>query len=280
MNVVITGSSGLIGSGLSAELARRGHQVWAISRTPVSGLPGVHPVVADLSVASLPAGLPDTADVVVHLAQSARHREFPAHAMDVFHVNVASTAALLDWSRRVGVRQFILASSGNVGGGHRVPSYYRASKQSAELLAASYASVFQVLATRFFFVYGRGQKRGMLVPRLVDSVQTDGRIPLAGCNGPRLNPVHVDDAVSAVARAIDVNATGVIDIAGPEVLTVRAMAETIAQHMGRTAHFDFDASATAEDLVGDITDMSTRLVAPRRVFAEGVAELIPSSLRA
>ena len=177
------------------------HEVWAVARKPLS--PSPHPSITwlqwDLNHPALPPELPAAADVVVHLAQSEHYRDFPAQAMDVFNVNVASTAMLLDWSRRAGVSQFILASSGGVGGAQRSHSYYLASKQSAESLSAGYAALFQVLVTRFFFVYGSGQKRGMLVPRLIDAVQSGDRIPLDGADGPRLNPVHVDDAVERSA---------------------------------------------------------------------------------
>ena len=269
----MTGSSGLIGSRLTPELAQRGHQVWAVSRSVGSPMPGVQPVDADLSLPSVPAGLPDSADVVVHLAQSAHYQEFPQRALDVFEVNVGSTARLLDWSRRAGVRQFILASSGGLGAATASPSFYLASKHAAELFANAYRAHFEVLILRFFFVYGRGQKPWMLVPRLIQSIRSGEPVRLAGVDGPQLNPVHVADAVRALTAAIVGRIGGCIDVAGPEVLTVRRMSETIAAQLGTAATFMSDDGAPP-DLLGDISRMTESLAGPRCSFAEGVEEML------
>ena len=276
MNVLVTGAAGMIGAHLLSELsASHVHNVWAVTRAATHHSPRerVQWCPLDLTAASWDA-LPSGADVVVHLAQSPHYRSFPEHALDVFDVNVASTARLLDWARAAGVRQFILASSGGVA---QAPagsmSHYLASKHCAELLAQSYSRFFDVLMLRFFFVYGAGQKPWMLVPRLVRAIESDGEISLAGADGPRLNPVYVDDAVHAIARAIDIGAKGTIDIAGPEVLTVRAIGDTLGAQLGRRARYACDLAATPQDLIGDVAVMSSRLAPPRRSFNEGVAEM-------
>jgi nucleoside-diphosphate-sugar epimerase len=228
----------------------------------------------DLTVASWEA-LPEGVDIVVHLAQSAHYRSFPEHAIDVFNVNVASTARLLDWARARGVRQFILASSGGVSDQAPRPlSHYAASKRCAEMLAESYAAFFDVLILRFFFVYGAGQKSWMLVPRLVDAITSSREIFLVGSDGPRLNPVYVGDAVRAIERGIEGRVTGTIDVAGPDVLTVREMGDAIATRVGRTARYACDPGASAQDVIGDIRAMSARLARPQRSFRDGIAAFI------
>jgi nucleoside-diphosphate-sugar epimerase len=273
VKIVITGASGLVGRTL-VPLLRDGHEVWAISREPARGAthPAVHWITADVASPDLPGDLPTAADVVVHLAQSPHYRDFPAQALDIFNVNVASTARLLDWGRAAGIRQFILASSGAVGS--RATSYYIASKQSAELLTEHYASSFGVLVVRFFFIYGHGQKSSMLVPRLIETIRKGGSVSLAGNDGPRLNPIHVDDAAQALVRAIDLGTTGQFDVAGPEILTIRAMSEQIGARIGETPRFASDASQQATDLVGDISQMSERLGPPGLSFAAGLDRMV------
>lgn len=279
MNVLVTGATGLIGAHLTAKLNAAGHTVAAVTRGAIPDRP-----VRDLQWYSLDLAapswnaLPTGVDVIVHLAQSPHYRSFPEGAMDVFNVNVASTARLLDWAREVGVKQFILASSGGVSDVAVPPlSHYVVSKRCAELLAESYAAFFHVLILRFFFVYGTGQKPWMLVPRLVRSVASGGEITLAGTDGPRLNPVYVGDAVDAIARGIAGQASGTIDIAGPEVLTVRAMGEAIAARLRRRANYASDPGAVPRDLIGDISLMSSRLAPPRYRFTEGIAEWLPDA---
>ena len=278
MKIIVTGATGLIGRHLLPALAAT-HDVWAVSRrhgTGVNSQPGEPSTVswlsADLAVEALPAALPARADAVVHFAQSLHYREFPEQALDVFNVNVASTARLLDWSRKAGVRQFILASSGGIETGSR--NYYLASKASGELLAESYSDLFAVSVLRFFFVYGPGQKPGMLVPRLIDSIRMGGEVALVGRDGLRLNPIAVADAVQAVVAAIDGNVSGRFDIAGPEVLTLREMCETIATQLGVAPRFALDLTRVPTEIVGDIAAMSTRLRAPRCRFADGIVEML------
>lgn len=273
MKIVITGAGGLVGSRLVPALAQT-HQVWAVSRRAAEAGPaGVEWIHADLTAADLVRKLPATADVVIHLAQSPHHAEFPEGAADVFAVNVGSTARLLDWARVSGVQQFILASSGAVVLPGNERSFYAVSKQSAEMLAGCYAHLFGVVVFRFFFVYGAGQRASMLVPRLVNAVRSGIEVRLAGTDGSRLNPVHVDDVVAAIGCAVDRRITGTINVAGPDVLTVRQMSETIGRQMGLTPRFTEDGTEAA-DLSGDISALREQLLPPRCRFEQGVVSVI------
>jgi UDP-glucose 4-epimerase len=272
LRIVVTGATGLVGRQV-ATLLSADHDVWAVTRRPAFESTAIRTVIGDLAAPALPAGLPESADTIIHLAQSEHFRTFPEGAPDVFAVNVASTARLLDWAQRAGVRHFILASSGAVDHGASPASFYVASKKSAELLAQSYASALSVLVIRFFFVYGPGQRRSMLVPRLIDHVRSGTAISLAGGDGPRFNPVFVDDAARALVAAVQHQTAGLINIAGPDVLTVRAMADAIAASVGHAPRFD-ESPLAAEDLVGDISRMCAELVPPAFTFAQGVQRML------
>src|SRR5207248_610348 len=81
------------------------------------------------------------------------------------------------------------------------PSLYVATKLAAEVLADAHRALFTVIVLRPFFIYGRAQDRCMLLPRLVDSIRCGRAITLAGRDGMRFNPVHVEDAARAVVAA-------------------------------------------------------------------------------
>jgi len=278
MRIVITGASGLIGRSLLARLSAA-HEIWALSRTADFGEARARWIACDLTADRLPNDLPPQADAVIHLAQSSRFREFPEQALDVFAVNTASTALLLDWARRAGVRHFVLASSGGLGAAAAEQPYYLSSKHAAELLASSYQSIFDVLVLRFFFVYGRGQNATMLVPRLIESVRSGGVIRLPGGSGPRLNPIHVSDAVSAIEAALARRVTGTMDIAGPQEMTLKEMCENIAAKLQRRPQFQDAAQEPALNLVGDIAAMTGRLGAAAVRFTDGVADLLQETWR-
>ena len=272
MNILLTGAGGLIGRHLLTPDSP--DHIWAVARSPIAQPAKAEVIIADLADPSFIDRLPSSIDTIVHLAQSSAYRDFPAGALDVFAVNVASTARLLDWARRKGVKRFVLASAGGAGRHSATPlAYYLASKRSAELLAEGYCDHFDVVTLRFHFVYGQGQRPTMLMPRLIDSVRNGKAITLAGPDGIRITPTHVSDAARAVVSATRVSGSHVIDVGGPEVLSIKSIAEAIGRKLQRTPRYEvqFDQGA---DVVADLAAMQMRLGAPRRDLASGLDDLL------
>ncbi|SCX36173.1 Nucleoside-diphosphate-sugar epimerase [Pseudomonas sp. NFACC25] len=287
MNILISGANGLLGAHSVAQLVAR-HQVHAIVHTaPDVPLAGVNYHVLDLSQAWSPQLLPTSVDAVIHLAQSSRFREFPDQALDVFGVNVASTARLLDYAKSAGARHFILASSGGgYGAGNeafkenaQIPhpgqlGYYLGSKLCSEVLAHNYASLMNVTVLRFFFMYGKDQKRSMLVPRLIDNVMSGQAITLHGNDGIKINPIHVSDAVAALEHCLGLEGSHTFNVAGTEVLSLRDIAGIIGTAVGRDPIFNIE-EIESRNLIANIDSLSESLITPRVSFAQGILELIP-----
>lgn len=282
--VLVAGGSGLIGRRLLADLLPHGEVISIGRHDPL--IKGVTWVPHDFSEPQLPA-LPREAESVVYLAQSEHFREFPEQARDIFEVNVANVQRMLDWARISGVKRFLLASSGGVYGhgesafreddaiGPKGPlGYYLASKQCSELLAGSYADCFTVVILRFFFVFGPGQKRSMLIPRLIDSVRNGQMVLLQGEDGIRLNPIFVDDASMALCRALELTSSHTINVAGPEVLSLREIGNLIGQVVGREPVFDIHQNIAPQHLSGDISKMCSILMPPRIRFLDGLRSMV------
>lgn len=272
--VVITGGNGLVGSHLRTHLANS-CDVHAPGRDALD-------LAAPLDRAALPA----SAGAVVHLAQSSRFREFPEGVDDMMAVNVARTLDLVRYAVAARATTFVYASTGGVYGTGPHPfretdpappaeplGFYPASKLAAELLLRPFEPLISVVILRFFFVYGAGQARGMLVPRLVDSVRERRPITLDGADGLTINPVHAGDAAAAVAAAVTLTQSAVINVAGPETLTLRAMAEKIGEATG-VAPFFQTRSIPSSGLVADTGRMRTLLSAPGRMFSDGVRDVL------
>ena len=286
MKILVTGATGLVGKVLT-ERMKDEHKVYALARTLPQALnEGVEYIQLDLSDAWTIGELPKRVDAIVHLSQSDRFRSFPESTLDVFSVNVDSTARLLDYAYQAKASKFFYASSGGVYGNGRAafkenspiePSeklgYYLGSKLCGEILSRAFSKNFQVVIGRFFFVYGPEQKRSMLIPRLVDNVRKGIPLQLTGENGIVINPIHVEDAVSAVIASLTSNSSSTYNIGGSEHLSLRQIGEAIGKVLSKSPLFETDSGEPA-DLIGDNRLMVRELHKPEIKFSEGILELI------
>jgi UDP-glucose 4-epimerase len=288
MTTLLTGGTGFLGTALLRPLAAS-DDVVALHRpaTPPTQVEGVRWIAQDLA-APLVAELPDRLDAVVHLAQSRLYRQFPESALDIFELNTGAAVRLFDYARRSGARKFVLASSGAV----YVPSLeplreadplapsnlYATCKLAAEHAAVHYGDYFDVAILRYFFIYGPGQ-RDMFIPGVINRILGDLPVSLSSDVGIRVNPVFVEDAVAATLAALEPSGVAAYNVAGPEVVSLREMAETIGELVGRTP--TFAAGNAAPDLIAGIDRMTAVLVPPRIGMRDGlgrsVAEILESS---
>lgn len=284
--IVVTGAAGLVGS-RAIEYLRERYEVHAVVRKlPLEPLVDVEYHEIDL-VSLCWDSLPPKADAVFHLAQSSHMRDFPDKADDIFAVNSAATASLLQYAMRANVSSFVLTSTGGLYGAHDGPidestplclpegplRHYFTTKRCAELLAHDYAQLMSVVILRPFFVYGAGQKQSMLVPRLLSNVRTGTPIELRGEAGASLNPIHVDDVVVSLEACLSLSGLQLFNLAGPEIVTIRQMAECIGDLFSVPPVF-LTQSGHADGFVADISRMRDLLASPTVGFARGVASLI------
>src|SRR6266508_900177 len=289
MKVLITGGSGFIGKPVVAGLARE-HEVWVAGRQPIAAAPRQHFVAWDLAERLPVRDFPPRLDAVVHLAQSRDYRSFPDKAVAIARVNVDATLELLDYASRVGVTHFVFASSGGVYGGASHPiqedarieghDFYLSTQLAGEVLAHSYRSTLDVITLRLFFVYGRGQSPDRFFSKLARRVIAGEPVILYGRDGIRLNPIHVLDVVDAVRSSLRLRGSHVVNVAGPEVITLRRLAELIGERVGRAPVLDEQASDPGRDLVADIRLMERLLGAPSRRVSDLIGEVCEEAIAA
>jgi nucleoside-diphosphate-sugar epimerase len=286
-NVVITGGMGLLGS-RAVQLLRASHAVHAIVREqPAAPLEGVSYHVMDLAQAWSTEGLPSTTDAVFHLAQSRQFRAFPEGALETYAVNTAATAILLDYAVRAGARRFVLASTGGLYGAcadtitedaplapSRGPlEHYFNTKRCAEILSAGFQSHLDVTVLRPFFIYGAGQTPDKLVSRLVESVAAGQAIQMVGEQGASMNPVHVDDAAELLHATLTLAGSQTINVAGPQIVTVRSMAERIGEVLSLPVRLAV-TPGQPEHYVADARLFQRLLARPLVSFDDGIRAVL------
>ena len=232
---LVTGAGGFLGRRVACHLAARGHEVVALGRSAslrdVFRDERITVEICDLGdVASLSAIELSGLDAIVHCAGLSSNwgprRDFELN-------NVTATANLLARARRRGAPHVVYVSSSsvyfrfrdglNVGEGSALPApvnHYAWSKAAAEQLVRAVSDMpWTIIRPRG--IYGAGEKA--LLPRLLRAAK---RGPLPSFNGGRavIDLTHVDDAVAAIARILDVRekASGAIyNVSGGEAVSIR-----------------------------------------------------------
>lgn len=226
---------------------------------------------SDLGSAQSAAGWPASCDTVIYLAQSREWRRFPDGAADVFAVNVAGVFHAAEYARKAGARRFVLASTGSIYDASTSPltedqplhfteprRFYVEAKIAAELLIRPYIASMSVVVLRLFVPYGPGQSNDMLLPQLVRKVAGGHPVMLDGADGLRLNPIAIADVVETFVRSTRLEGSHTLNVAGPEVLSLRRVAHAIGRTIGREPLFD-ERGGPERALIGDTSALERAL---------------------
>ena len=235
MNVLITGSSGLIGTNVALALLARGDRVIGVDKREnawtrefetipldLVGLCGVPPPRRTSGPDNPePAGLPPGGDfdVVVHFAAHAKVFELVEHPYRAME-NIAMVFAVLEYCRANRLPLVFSSSREVYGDIHRhvteeaaadfvvAESPYSASKIAGEALLYSYAQCYglEFLIFRFSNVYGRYDndlaRMERVIPLFMDRIAREVPIVIYG-KDKVLDFTYVDDCVRGVVAGID-----------------------------------------------------------------------------
>jgi UDP-glucuronate 4-epimerase len=260
LRILITGSSGQIGTNLALKLLEQGHYVFGIDIRPNPWSSQIETLLQDLSVAytDFKDGIgyikyPDKLDLVVHLAAHAKVHELveqPDRALK----NVNMTFNVLEFCRQNRV-PIIFSSTREVYGDiHRyiteeshadfafTESPYSASKISGEAFIYSYARCYGIpyLVFRFSNVYGRYdndlERMERVIPLFIRKISQQEAITVYGEN-KILDFTYVDDCVAGVIAGIDLLVSGkeknhTVNLAFGQGSSIVAMANTIGETLG------------------------------------------------
>ena len=160
------------------------------------------------------------------------------------------------------------------GGYTKEMGFYLGTKYCSEVLLENYFDLLNVIILRFFFVYGKGQNQSMLIPRLISRVKDGESITLQGQSGMKINPVHVSDATKAIIASLNLQGSHKLNVAGPEVLSLREIGEKIGTAVGRIPQFSIDETIVPKNLIGDLSKMKELLINPSIKFEDGIKTMI------
>jgi UDP-glucose 4-epimerase len=277
MRVLITGSSGQIGTNLGLRLLDDGHDVFGVDKRQNSWTDAFPTLLQDLAghYPAFRGGIggveyPEV-DVVVHLAAHAKVHQLvrePHRALE----NAIMTFNVLEYARQLSLPLVFSSTREVYGDVHRFEEYseeaadfaftespYSASKITSEAFIYSYARCYGLdyLVFRFSNVYGRFDndlwRMERVLPLFMHQLARHEPITIFGGEEKVLDFTFIDDCVDGIARGVAALgeqrvANQTINLAYGQGNTLVRAAELIA------AELDVEPQITmAPSLLGEVT---------------------------
>lgn len=243
MRILLTGSNGFVGGDLASFLARRGHEVIGLGRSPEPAGRVDHYLRHDLGE---PLRWEGEVDAVVHCAALAAPWAPPA-AFE--RANVAGTRHVVDWCRRHGRPHLVYVSSSSVlyrdedqlGLTEDSPippdaeqiNVYSRTKREGERLVEAYEGDFAILRPRA--VFGPGDR--VLFPRVLRAARA-GRLPLIRRpdGQPMLGDLlYVENLSHYTAAVVERRLAGLLHLTNAEPVDLQAFLLGVLERLGYPA---------------------------------------------
>jgi UDP-glucuronate 4-epimerase len=326
MKILVTGAAGFIGSTLALRLLERGDTVCGIDnmndyydvRLKEARLQRIkdhrHFEFQKLDIIDREAMAElfqkQKFDAVMHLAAQAGVRYSITNPQSYIDSNLVGFGNILEGCRHSGVKHLAFASSSSVYGANtKLPfsehdnvdhpvSLYAATKKANELMAHSYAHLYNLPCTglRFFTVYGPWGRPDMALFKFTKGILEDDPIPVFNHGKMIRDFTYIDDIVEGVVRVIDHPASPdpawsgttpdpatsyaryrIYNIGNNQPVELMRYIEVLEKCLGKKAKFEMlpmqegDVPATSADIEDLENDVGFR---PRTSVEQGVARFV------
>lgn len=273
MRILLTGATGFIGCHVARALVRAGHEVIALN-LPGCGTQRLDDLRTSLELIDL--DLADTLvveqlidrvrpEACIHLAWYAEPGKYLTSPINLDCLSQGMHLArclLLGGCRRLLAAgtcvEYDLAGASPLreDSPTRPQSLYAASKLALSQMLGEVGRLTELSVAwlRFFYLYGPHEDARRLVPAVIGGVLAGERVALTAGTQVR-DYLHVEDLAAAVVAVLESPLAGPINVCSGEAVTVRELATTIGQLLGRQELLDFGARPMPPDeplcVVGD-----------------------------
>ncbi len=272
MAILVTGAAGFIGFHTAQALLARGDEVIGIDNLnayydvslkdarlrQLEDQAGFTFIRMDLADGNAMATLRDKPiDRIIHLAAQAGVRYSIDEPRAYADSNLVGQTEVLELARHLTVKHCVYASSSSIYGRNtKIPfseddrtdapaSFYGATKKSCELLADSYAALYDLPLTglRFFTVYGPWGRPDMAYMIFTKKILAGDTIDVFGQGDMGRDFTYVDDCVSGIISALDhppsasdgKAAHRVFNLGNDKPERLMSLITYIEEHLGETA---------------------------------------------
>ena len=248
MKILVTGSSGFIGSHLANRLIDLGHDVDGVDNL---SNPSTNDSRAGLHLTNLRQFLRDNGgvkgyDAIYHLAAYINVDESIKHPEIYFENNAVMTLWILEAIRNSENKpKLIFASSAEVYGNAQRPimdedhpldpvSPYAVSKLAAEQLCKNYAQLYglDITVIRNFNTFGDGQRGGVyggVIAKFKEQAKAGGPLTVYGSGEQSRDYMHISQAVDGYVLALNTDLPTIINFGSGQTHKIIDIANAVAK---------------------------------------------------
>jgi len=238
--ILITGSSGFLGSHVVEAFVAKGYDVVEFDIVPAQNSFNTKKFVGNLLDKELLAGAIQGCDIVFHFGGMADIAECNQRPNEAITANVLGTVNLLSVCANSKVNKFFFASSIYVysdNGG-----IYRATKQCCELLIDEFSTQygFEYTSLRFGSLFGPGATLDNSIHKMIHEALYKGKITRDG-NGEEVREyIYVKDAAEICVELVEKNILEKnIILKGNQSYKISKITEMISEILGGKLEIEF-----------------------------------------
>lgn len=293
--ILVTGSSGTIGTRLMEKLSDQGYQVTGVDWLPNQWSKTINDltIIGDLRDKAVLQKLPSDFDLVIHLAANARVYNLvvdPSLARD----NFETLFNVLEFTRQNKIKRFMFASSRETYGNteqikyaeddvrlSRCESPYTASKMAGEAMVYGYGRCYGIdsVVFRFSNVYGMYDSSDRAIPLFIGLAKENKPIIIFG-KDKLLDFTYIDDCVDGIIKAIvnfAIAKNDTYNLGAGQGLTIIEVAEMIKEALKSQSQIIIQENRAGEvvKFIADITKSQQKLgYQPKTFIKDGLNKSI------
>jgi nucleoside-diphosphate-sugar epimerase len=212
VKILITGSSGFLGSHLVQRLANN-HEIFGISKKSDALSKNIGKNILTLKK------IPSDIDCIIHLAALTDVQYCQNNPKECFEINFMGTQNMLDLARKNDCK-FILPTSSLIFGNPKKPTLsenspinpitiHGASKAACEIISKSYSNLYgmNIITTRLFSIYGPNNPSYSIIHRIISQLLNNKKIILGNTSTKR-DFLFVSDFTCAIELLVNSNLNG------------------------------------------------------------------------
>lgn len=293
--ILVTGSSGTIGTRLCEVLLSKGYEVYGVDLKPNKWNERVNRITlcADLREEVAYEQLPSELDLVIHLAANARVYNLVIEPI-LAHDNIETTFRVLEFVRKHHIGRVFFSSSREVYGNSSkaihiegdvriedCESPYTASKIAGEALAHAYYRCYKIdyMLFRFSNVYGMYDESDRVIPLFIRQCRAGEDLKIFG-KEKCLDFTYIDDTIQGLIQGIEhfeEAKNNTYNLAYGEGISLVQLAETVREMTGTSVQIHLEENRIGEVVyyVADISSAQKKLgYQPQINFRRGLEQTI------